>query len=219
MPSPRTPIDKGAGSLRTAVTSSRTSFSPGLYPSAAIQPPRPSTPATSTLLKSPIACQSPRPVAPAASTLLQSPIARTPASIPYSGYRRRAPLASPISIRTDSDASVSPPPSPTPNPAGGRAAPLQPTRTAPASLPAAKASVTHIQALVRHSRDTVPWVNPRKKFTPLYEDETDEEGGLQDRVFRIPNPKTMKPPTLSEVGKSDYYVVTRGQGVGVFGSL
>lgn len=211
MPSFRALVDKGTGNLRTTDIGSHASLSP----SAVIQSPRPSTPATSTLLKSPIACRSPRPVAPATSTPLQSPIAHPPTLILHSGYRGRASLPSPISIRTDSDASVSPPPSPSPNPAGAPAAALQSVHTTPASPPPAQTSVAHAQAPVPHSRDTISWVNPRESFVPLYADETEER---QDRVFWIPNPKTMKPPTLTEVGKSDYYIVTRGQGVGVFGS-
>lgn len=57
-------------------------------------------------------------------------------------------------------------------------------------------------------------MNPEGEFAPLYEDEEDDSG----RQFLIPNPETMKPPVLSEMGKADFYVVTVGQDVGVFGS-
>lgn len=57
-------------------------------------------------------------------------------------------------------------------------------------------------------------MNPEDESAPLYEDEEDQSG----RRFLIPNPKTMKEPTLSEVGKADFYIVTVGQDIGIFGS-
>lgn len=53
---------------------------------------------------------------------------------------------------------------------------------------------------------------------PLYKGDEDKEVANVGRRFLIPNPDTMKPPVLSEGGKADYYIITCGQEVGIFGS-
>lgn len=201
-PSLRVPTNKNARDLCTAGIDSPGSLSPKLNPSASIQ--------------------SPRPIVSATSTLLQNPTARPPVSASYPVGREKVFLQSPISIRTDSSISASPP-SPSPLQAGTPAPspmPLPSARMAtPASSPPFKKPVAHDRAAASHSKDTIPWVNPQLKYTPLYEDDTDEEGGQQERIFWIPNPETIKRPALTEVGKSNFYVVTRGQAVGIYGSM
>lgn len=206
----RTPTSKLSQATPTPSTTAFSTPALGIHELRAARSPAPrhhAAPSPPPFQTSNLRRAAPTPSATAANTPASGMLAaRSP--VP----RRHISISvAPRSIRT---APATPPNTPAPPSLvtpGRPAVSLQPPPIVP---PPASELVTLASHAPTGPPHTVPWENFREDFVPLFADDSDDD--TPALTFMIPNPHNLQRPALSSEG--DFYIVTQGQAVGIFGS-